>query len=384
MGFKKMKIIWLLILALLRPIYFIYSLCCLLIPFFILYGLVYFFYPDTIAPNLVTDLAIRILFALFILCAIVIPILVFSRKSAHDPNPFQSAFMSWFGTLRWYWNTVPGPMAKVGLPSGYLVENPMNYRLNAKDMRAILDKLQPGDILLRAYDGYLDGDFIRHSSVCSKNGYRPGWFTHAALFVGPLGDEDRIHVPKEFQQNKRFFQEGPQMVLHSMAIGVHAEDILTWFRCDYMVVLRVKSELKMTKIVELAKQPNKQRFGSDTASELIKNELLSGAPINSSDATQNAKLSALEKIGESYDFECAITDKFTRFSCAEFVYYCYRSIHDAIGLSPQLHAFYPLGKLNRHFSIMGRNTVTPDDFYTLAKENRLDVIWIDEISKRQA
>lgn len=379
-----MKIIWLFILALLRPIYLIYSLCCLFVPFFILYVVVYFFKPTIPAPNVVADLGVKIIFFVFAFFAVFIPALVFIRKKANDPNPFQSAFMSWFGTLRCYWNTVAGPMAKVGLPSGYLVENPMNYRLNAKDMRAILDKLQPGDILLRAYDGYVDGDFIRRSSLCSKEGYRPGWFTHAALFVGPLGDEDRSHVPKDFQKNKTYFQEGPQMILHSMAIGVHAEDILTWFRCDYLVVLRVRPELKLIKKIDLAEQPKKQNLISDITSEQVKNELRNGEQINSSVATQNAKLSALEKIGEPYDFECIITDKFTRFSCAEFVYYCYRSIHDAIGLSPQLHAFFPFGKLNRHFSIMGRNTVTPDDFYQLGKEGHLDVVWIDEISRRNA
>jgi len=379
-----MKIFWLFILALLRPLYFIYSLSCLLAPFFILYVWIYFFYPTMQAPNLVVHVATEVIFALFLIFAVAVPLLAYRRKSANDPNPFQSAFMSWFGTLRWYWNTVPGPMARVGLPSGYLVENPMNYRLNAKDMRAILDKLKPGDILLRAYDGYMDGNFIRHSSLCSKNGYRPGWFTHAALYVGPLTDADRSHVPVDFRQNKNYFQEGSQMILHSMAMGVHVEDILTWFRCDYLVVLRLKDELTMVNKVEFNQHPDNKIFPSDLVSKTLKSNIRNGESVASDSAIQNAKLSALEKIGEPYDFECVETDKYNRFSCAEYVYYCYRSIHDALGLSPRLHAFYPLGKLSRHFSIMGRSTITPDDFYGLAREKHLDVIWIDEISKKNA
>lgn len=377
-----MKIFWVFALALLRPIYFIYSLSCLFAPLFVLYVLGYFFYPQIPSPNLTIHIGVKFILGLLLIFAITIPLLVYGRKSADDPNPFQSAFMSWFGTLRWYWNDRPGPMAKIGLPSGYLIENPQNYRLNAKDMRAILDKLKPGDILLRAYDGYLDGSFIRRSSLCSKNGYRPGWFTHAAIYVGPLDSEDLSHVPTEFRSNKKYIQEGSQMILHSMAMGVHAEDILTWFRCDYMVVLRLKDELRLTNKVE---QP--QCFGnkillSNKVSSQLKEDLRNGTPIASTEAIRNAKLSALEKIGEPYDFECVETDKYTRFSCAEYVYYCYRGIHDALGLSPQLHAFYPFGKLNRHFCIMGRRTVTPDDFYQLAKEKHLDIVWIDEISKR--
>jgi hypothetical protein len=350
----------------------------------VLYVWISFFYPAMPLPNQIIHAGAEVTFVLFLLCAVAVPLLVYIRKGLNDPNPFQSAFMSWFGTLRWYWNTTPGPMARVGLPSGCLVENPMNYRLNAKDMRAILDKIKPGDILLRAYDGYMDGNFIRHSSLCSKNGYRPGWFTHAALYAGQLTDEDATHVPAEFRQNKKYFQEGSQMVLHSMAMGVHVEDILTWFRCDYLVVLRLKDELTMLSKVEFNRHPDSKIFPSDLMSKALKADLRNGTTIESAAAIQNARLSALEKIGEPYDFECVETDKYNRFSCAEYVYYCYRSIHDALGLSPKLHAFFPLGKFSRHFSIMGRSTITPDDFYGLAKEKCLDVIWIDEISKKNA
>ena len=379
-----MKIFWLVALALLRPVYFVYSLCCLLGPVFILYLFVCLLLPKLPSSEFLLRQCAPCILYVIGAGAAVIPLLVFNRKSKDDPNPFQSAFMSWFGTLRWYWNTMPGPMAKVGLPSGYLVENPRNYRLNATDMRAILNRLQPGDILLRAYDGYMDGNFIRHSSVCSETGFRQGWFTHAALYAGELGAAERTHVPAAFRHDQKYFQEGSQMVLHSMAMGVHAEDILTWFRCDYLAVLRVPPSLKSTRAVAPTRADDIQPNESDIVSQRIQNDLRNGIQVNINEVLQNAKLSALEKIGEPYDFECVQTDKFNRFSCAEFVYYCYRSIHDALNLSPQLHAFYPFGKLSRHVALMGRITITPDDYFNLARQQHLEIIWIDERSKHIA
>lgn len=357
-----MKIVWVLALALCRSVYFIYSLCCFFVPFLVIYSWIFFFDQKLPAPETIIISSSRFLFFTMITMAIVIPAGVYFLKKSNDPNPFQSAFMSWFGTLRWYWNSTPGPMAKIGLPSAYLVENPKNYRLTAKDMREILDKIRPGDILLRAYDGYMDGAFIRHSSVCSKNGYRPGWFTHAALYAGTLNSEDRTYVPEKFQHDKQFFQEGSQMIVHAMAKGVHTEDILTWFRCDYMVVLRIKPV---------------------TGNPYAVDPIQATTDMGTDEIIQNAKRSALRKIGEPYDFECIETNKFSRFSCAEFVYYCYRNINAALGLSPQLHALYPFGSLSRHFSIMGRMTITPDDFYSLTSQGKLEVVWIDENSKKE-
>ena len=350
-----MKYVWLTLLAVLRPFYLLYSLWCLsFIPAVALLGylLCQHAFPSS-EGLLILKTALQ---AVLLLLVLIIPAMVFIHRSKGDPNPFQSAFMSWFGTLRWFSNSTPAAMVKVGLPSGYLVENPKSYRINGTDMRQILNLIQPGDILLRAYDGYMDGAFIKRSSLCSKQGYKPGWFTHAALYGGALADEDQAKVPEKFRHDGSYFQQGSQMVLHSMAKGVHCEDILTWCRCDYMAVLRIKPTLTQT-------------TDGDAAA--------SSCPVDCSVAIQTAKLSALEKIGEPYDFECIETEKFNRFSCAELVYYCYRGIHDALGLAAQAHAFFPFGLWARHFSLMQRITVTPDDFYALAKAQHLELVWVD-------
>lgn len=329
-----------------------------------------------------------------LMLAVALIFLVYARKENSDSNPWFSALMSWFGTLRIHYNFMPGPMAKVGLPSLYLAENPAAYKLKAKEMREILQKLKPGDILLRAYDGYLDGIAIKMSSKCSPNRYRPGWFSHVALYVGPLDASDRANVPFGFRaEDVGYFAEGPQMVIHSMAKGVHTEDILTWFRCDYLAVLRLNDEVlpkkngeKRGPTVEEVRgsrwrkgEVEMEAFPSEDITTTLRRCMRDEELIDRHDAIKAARLSALEKIGEPYDFECVVVPNgtFHRFSCAELVYYCYRGIHDALGLAPSKHGFFPLGWLGLQGSIMDRSTVTPDDFFDLGETGDLKVIWID-------
>jgi len=374
-----MKYVWPILLGIFRTIYFSYSLWCILFPVAVL-GIAYSLWTGCFPTLSATrEVAWFVGMALLVL-AIAIVVEVFVRKTKLDPNVWQSAFMSWFGTLRWFRSSTPAPMVKVGLPSRYLVENPASYRLTGKGMREILSRLQPGDILLRAYDGYVDGSFIKLSSQCSQRGYRRGWFTHAALFVGTLGGQDRANVPIDFRDKEGYFDEGPQMVIHSMAKGVHTEDILTWCRCDYMAVFRVKPQITWAKNVDIATKTGQGPRPSEELTTRLKLSMRSKASIDRAEAIEAARLSALEKIGEPYDFECVVTDKFHRFSCAELVYYCYRSIHDALGLQASQHALYPLGMLSRYWAIMKRLTVTPDDFCDLGKTGHLEVVWIDPVS----
>ena len=374
-----MKYVWPILLGVCRTVYFGYSLWCFLFPFAVL-GIAYSLWTGRFpTPDAMRDVAGFVGMALTVL-AIALVATVFVRKTRLDPNVWQSAFMSWFGTLRWFRNASPAPMVKIGLPSTYLVENPGSYRLGGKALRDILGRLQPGDILLRAYDGYIDGAFIKLSSQCSQRGYRRGWFTHAALYVGTLGAEDRAKVPTDFRNNEDYFAEGPQMVVHAMAKGVHTEDILTWCRCDYIAIFRVKPQLAWKRDVDAATKTGTRPRPSEALSSRLKLDIRNKVPVDRAEAIEVARMSALEEIGESYDFDCVVTDKYTRFTCAELVYYCYRGIHDALGLGASLHALYPLGMLSRHWAIMKRLTVTPDDFCGLGRSEDLDVVWIDPIS----
>lgn len=334
----RMKLLWPVLLLLGRSVYLLYALWCLAFPL-ALVGLLVFLPPFLTRWHL----AAHLLASALALAAALVLWLVYRRRSADDPQPFQSAFLAWFGTLKWFGNQIAGAKVQLALPSGYLVENPGGYRLGGRDTREVLTLLQPGDILLRGYRGYLDGLFIRLASRCAGQGFRPGWYTHAALYLGPLAAADASRVPAAVALDAAYFQTGPTQVVHSMAKGVHTEDILTFLRCDYLCVLRLPAHL----------QPHV------------------GALVDS----------ALGKIGHAYDFNSDDTSRFHRFSCSELVYYCLRSLHTELGLAPTEHALFPLPRLFPTLRLLQRMTVVPDDFYELAERGALACVWEDSTSR---
>jgi hypothetical protein len=341
---------WPVLLVICRALYFVYSLWCLLFPV-VAIGFAYTLASTHTLLDLDTEVWMQGLLGVFVAFASLTLTLIYLRRSADDPNPFQSAFMSWFGTLRAFRNTLPGDKVQLGLPSGFLVENPQAHRIGGKDIQQVLDRIQPGDILLRGFDGYLDGAMIRRASVCSTNGFQPGWFTHAALYMGELDATDRSQVPQPFQHHADYFQEGSRMLVHAMAKGVHCQDLLTFCRSDYLAVLRI--------------QP-----GTPTG--------LAQADVAA--AVQSARQNALQSIGGSYNFDVGDASKFHRFSCSMLVYHCLGSIQKALRLEPVLHALYPLSPLNTTLAILRRTTVTPDDFYALVQTGTLACVWEDPVS----
>ncbi len=344
-----MKYMWPVLLVAFRALYFVYSLWCLFFPVAALWLMAALVQGHSLLGVEASQWT-RALLALLVAFAAILVALVYLRRSPADPNPFQSAFLSWFGTLRGFWNRHPGDMVKFKLPSGFLVENPQAYRVGGRDMQEVLQHIEPGDILLRGFDGYVDGMLIRRASVCSEKDFQPGWFTHAALYMGALTEQDRAAVPAAFQQREDFFQPGPQMLIHAMAKGVHCQDLLTFCRSDYLAVLRLRP----------------QTLPQDM-----------GAVI------QGARLSALQKIGDSYDFDASDTKTFSRFSCSELVFYCLREIHEALQLKPLPHALFPLSPFNTTWCLLRRVTIVPDDFYALVRSGTLECVWQDRISAQR-
>jgi len=290
------------------------------------------------------------------------------------PSPLAS-FMAWVGTLKFFCR----PLC--------VVEDPGAYKIKGRDIRAILEKLKPGDILLRGYDGYVDGFFIRRLSGV---GDKVGNFTHAALYVGALKEADRkraatdlriqdkagnwLPAPEALKEaaRKNLFDTGEQMVIHSMGQGVHAEDILTFCRCDQLAVLRLPEVIYAT-------DGFKEFFSLEKGTDeyAMQQRLLEKKEELSRDEVVTSALrSALSKIGSAYDFECGSLEDHN-FTCSEFVYYCYRSIHHYIGLLPRQHSLFGWPWL------LSRETITPDDFYEISAEpgtgnsleNRLTIEW---------
>ena len=344
-----MKFAWPVLLVLFRALYFVYSLWCLLFPLVAVWFVIVLVRNESLLGQPTRQWAQALLVALLLFSAWVLA-LVFVRRLPDDPNPFQSAFLSWFGTLRGFWIAQPGDRVQLKLPSGYLVENPPAYRIRGREIQQVLHAIKPGDILLRGYDGYVDGIMIRHASVCSHKNFRPGWFTHAAIYMGELDAQDQHQVPAPYQHNTDYFQKGPHMVIHAMAKGVHSQDLLTFCRSDYLAVLRIKPDLK---------------------------------DLDMEAAVTHARQAALKKIGDSYDFDASDTKRFHRFSCSQLVYYCLHPIHDLLKIAPLLHAIYPLSPFNKKLAIFKRVTIIPDDFYALVQQGSMDCIWQDPISARQ-
>ncbi len=386
-----MKYVWPVLLGLVRTGYLAYSVWCrvfaLAMPVLaVMVGIALLTgYADPYP--LVGQIAWAAL-AVYLLLAAYAVLVVYRQRASDDPNPGQSGFLAWFGTLKMFSNDGGAAAVQLHWPSHFLVENPRGYRISGPNMRTILDVLQEGDILLRGYEGYVDGEFIRRSSVTSQHGFQPGWFTHAALYVGTLDESDRRQVPEAFRNNPAKFAPGPQRVIHSMANGVHTEDILTFLRCDYLAVLRIRPDLRLPPDAPADCQPHLKQANppslSDTMMAIIQTTLAASGTLPRAQVVAAARQSALEKIGEDYDFDCSDTKEFNRFSCAELVYYCLRGALGALQLKPLAHALYPLAPFNKQWRILERVTITPDDFHDMIATGSLECVWEDPVSQKRS
>lgn len=381
-----MKLVWPMLLGVFRTAYLLYAVWCLLFPVallvlgWVLWGGLGTSYPWWHS-------AAHVALALFLGMALYAIVAVYTRRQADDPNPWQSGFMSWFGTLKLFSNSGGAAGVTLGWPSAYLVENPRGYRISGRDSRQILNLLQPGDILLRGYEGYVDGEFIRRSARTSASGFAPGWYTHVALFAGDLTESDAHHVPAAFKNRADYFAIAPEMVIHSMAKGVHTEDVLTFLRCDYLAVLRMPPELTQAPqtLAQPPQTPGRQHQPGPSPSDVrcaeMAQALEAGQTVARDLAVEVARQSALEKIGHAYDFDCSDTQQFHRFSCAELLYYCLRGVKTALALQPQAHALYPLAPWFPRFHLLERTTITPDDYYSLVAGGHLECVWEDVVSQ---
>lgn len=293
------------------------------------------------------------------------------------------SFIAWIGRIKYFTSPVS------------LAEDPGSYRIKGHEVRELIDgALQPGDILLRGYDGYLDGIMIGLTGGGKGLGK---YFSHAALYLGELNDnEDKkiaarrlqtqddsgAWVPasdakkEEIRNNPLYYQAGRQMVVHSMTRGVFVEDILTFLRCDYLIVLRLHDRFKLG---PQDREKDRSLIGNlPSDAEAIRASLMRGENVTRADVIRIVRLSALGKIGSCYDFQFNDIKTANRFSCSEFVYYCFKSIHNYLGLEPKIHAFLKV--------FFKRNTITPADIYDAAAgRGKLEIAWISgSLSKRRS
>ena len=119
----------------------------------------------------------------------------------------QKAIFKFLGDIRWHGITHPF----------WITINAKTFQIKGHHCREVEELAQPGDILIRRFEGYLDKFLI------------PGWFNHAGLYTG------------EYQ------------VVHAISDGVVVEDLLDFMRTDHIVVLRPPNHLKTQAISKAIK-----------------------------------------------------------------------------------------------------------------------------------
>ena len=190
----------------------------------------------------------------------------------------------------------------------FLLYDPGSYLIKGNEVREIMNTLKAGDILIRGYKNYLDGYFI------------PGFFSHAALYLGSVPNENNITLLPSVRDE--FYAEGEQIVVHAMAEGVFMEDLLNFCRCDYIVILR-SSKVKQEDIDQIYNN-------------------------------------ALMKLGTPYDFQFDFS-RYNNLSCTEFVYLCMQDYMDEEGVRLR----------DRRAPFRLRPTLIPDDFI----DSSLELVW---------
>ncbi len=270
----------------------------------------------------------------------------FRKRSAHKKVSLYEKFLNIFGDILIYrW-----PL--------FVIYNPVGYRVRGDDIRDLIGKVQPGDILLRGYDNYLDGKFI------------PGYFSHVGLYLGEVTEADRplasVHLKNDDEkaEGRTRFKTGPQMMIHSIAEGALMEDVINFCRCDYMAVVRFPAHCKATAAdVEGAPGHVLQvaREELDPEEETIRAALLSPEGVDFTRAFAVIRARALGKLGAAYDFDFD-GKRVDRLYCSELVAYATRC------LSP----FHQVGYSERIFlKFLKRMVIEPDAF----ARSRLDIPW---------
>jgi hypothetical protein len=238
----------------------------------------------------------------------------------------QSGFLRMFGNIKYY----PWPL--------FFIYDPKGYQVRGDEVREVINRIQPGDIVLRGYDRYLSGAFI------------PGYFSHSGLYVGEVkdGDKDRIDPPLNEQQ-LAYFKTGEQMVIHAMAQGVFMEDIIDFCRCDRMLILRFPEQFSATDEADDT-EPMEKLFTVDEYN--LFRDLKAGKSVRFAEVYPLIYQVALKQIGKPYDFKFNF-ENYNDLSCTEYVQSCIKS------LAP----YHGIAALEQHyFGLLKKSVIEPDAF----------------------
>lgn len=143
-----------------------------------------------------------------------------------------SIMREWFYKIWAKFLTIVGDIKIFRWPF-WVIYDPDDFQVRGKQVLEIMELVQPGDIILRGYNRYLDGKFIPnktgYSSSDSTKNIGKG-FSHGALYVG---------------DNK---------IIHAVAEGVSEIDLIEFTRCDRVAVFRPLKKSIRKSAVKKAKE----------------------------------------------------------------------------------------------------------------------------------
>lgn len=270
----------------------------------------------------------------------------------------KETFLRFFGDVKLFRGQprlfVLPELVSTSLFGSTLLYDPSSYRVKGDDMRRAMQDIQPGDILVRGFENYVDGNFI------------PGFFSHAGLYLGKV-DETTIRQiwntrfagcsPKEhdYATLKEVLAKvvcGEQMVIHSMKDGIFMEDLLNFCRCDYMAAVRLPGSLTRSPDVQQPYSENANIRKAFTVEEhKIADELKRHGVVPFADVFPVMFKLALSQLGTSYDFGLDFSN-FKKMSCTEFVYYCTKALE-------WCHDVHPVTETVMYLKAPG---ISPDGF----------------------
>jgi hypothetical protein len=112
--------------------------------------------------------------------------------------------VDFIGGIRIYWG-------------GFVLFGDSHHKLKGPHLRAVLDCIQPGDLVLRRFDNYVSSFFIK------------GRFSHIGIYIG---ENSVVHVGGD---------------------GIKKEDVLTFLRADDGAIVRPKDKTLVIKAINKAR-----------------------------------------------------------------------------------------------------------------------------------
>jgi hypothetical protein len=109
---------------------------------------------------------------------------------------------------------------------------PNSFAIKGYHTREVMALVQPGDILVREFNNYLNNYFM------------PGTFKHVGFYLGEVS-EHRLKLAGI--KHPALFNTGKQRVIHAIGNQVFLEDLIDFCRCDGLAIMRFPRQLKFLK-----------------------------------------------------------------------------------------------------------------------------------------